>query len=213
MVLRPSGLFDSIKGVATNTIEKEKHMTTIQNTKNTLVIDHDEYYIPLVKTTDGDITVTANFSLAEQTVRSSERLKLLIDFIRRHNHNSTHRNHNDASVGLSHRLAAQIVYLAYWENFPLEFKIQEDKNILVLVRFPRQPELTFTLDVFQDGTDPFGEIQGWWDFFCEIISAHADIWQIHLAVDESIYLRLNPNGFPRVQIDIVQPLCTIQQMV
>jgi hypothetical protein len=170
------------------------------------VIDHDEHYIPVVKTADGEIRVTANFSLAEQSVRSSERLRLLIEFIRRHNHNSTHRNHNDESVGLSHRLAAQVVYLAYWENYLLDFKIQGGAAVTVLMQFSRQPEWTFTLDVFQDGIDPYGEIQTWWTFFCEIISAHADIWQIHLSVEESVYRRLILADFPRVQMDIAQPL-------
>ena len=185
---------------------------TQSKTKNTLVIDHDEHYIPVVKTADGEIQVTANFSLAEQSVRSSERLKLLIDFIRRHNHNSTHRNHNDESVGLSHRLAAQIVYLAYWENYPLEFKIQGGVAVTVLVQFPRRQEWTFTLDVFQDSIDPYGEIQGWWNFFCDIISAHADIWQINLNIDESVFHGLIPGDFPRVQMDIIQPLYTELQV-
>jgi hypothetical protein len=93
----------------------------------------------------------------------------------------------------------------------LEFKIKEEEVITVLVRFLRQPEFSFTLDIFQYGIDPYGEIQGWWDFFCNIISAHADIWQIHLEVDESLYMRLIPSDYPRVQLDIVPSLCAAQQ--
>ena len=80
-------------------------------TKNTLVIDHDEQYVPIVRAVDGEVQLSGNFSLAEQNTRSRERLQRLIDFI--------HHNHSDNSVGVSHRLAAQVVYLAYWENYPL----------------------------------------------------------------------------------------------
>jgi hypothetical protein len=85
-----------------------------QQTKNKFIIDYDEKYIPVVKTATGEIQSSASFSIAEQSVRSGERLKRLIDFIRRNNNSSTRRNHNTDSVGVPHRLAEQVVYLAYW---------------------------------------------------------------------------------------------------
>lgn len=176
---------------------------TNQQTKNTFIIDHDEEYIPVVKTATGEIQSSANFSIAEQAVRSGERLKRLIDFIRRNNNSSTRRNHNGDSVGVTHRLAAQVVYLAYWENFPLEFRIEGGNTPVVLVRFSKQPELTFVLDVFKDELDPHSEIQGWWNFFCATISTHAEIWQIPLVVDESVYRKLAPGDDHQVHVDIV----------
>ena len=74
---------------------------------------------------------------------------------------------------------------------------------MVLARFTRQSELTFALDLFKDGLDPYSEIQGWWNFFCETISAHAEIWHVPLVVDESIYRKLTPGNYPRVQVDIL----------
>jgi len=168
---------------------------THQKTKHTLVIDHDEQYVPIVRASTGEIRLSGNFSLAEQNTRSRERLERLIDFIRRH--------HNGDSVGVSHRLAAQVVYLAYWENYPLEFQIEAGVNIMVRAHFTRQSEFTFALDSFKDGLDPYFEIQGWWNFFCETISAHAEIWHIPLVVDESIYVKLTHGNYPRVQVDIV----------
>jgi hypothetical protein len=167
-----------------------------QQTKNQFIIDHDEEYIPIVKTRAGEIQISASFSLGEESVRSEERLKRLIDFIR--------RNNNADSVGVTHRLAEQVVYLAYWENYPLEFWLEENGGTtVILARFSRQPELTFVLDVFKGGLDPFSEIQGWWNFLCEMISTHAEIWQIPLVIDESVYRKLAPSDYPLVHVDIV----------
>ncbi len=174
-----------------------------QQTKNQFIIDHDDKYIPVVKTATGEIQLSASFSIAEESMRSGERLKRLIDFIRRNNNSSTRRNHNGDSVGVTHRLAAQVVYLAYWENYHLEFWIEGGDTTVVLVRFSKQPELTFVLDVFKGGLDSHSEIQGWWNFFCETISSHADIWQIPLVIDESIYRKLNAGNHPQVHVDIV----------
>jgi len=173
-----------------------------QQTKNTFIIDHDEGYIPVVRTATGEIQSSASFSLAEESVRSGERLKRLIDFIRRNNNSSTRRNHNGYSVGVTHRLTAQVVYLAYWENYPLEFWIQGGDTPIVVVHFSRQPEFTFVLDVFKDGLDPYAEIQGWWNFFCETISSLAAICHILLVVDESVYRSLVHGDYPQVQVEV-----------
>lgn len=175
-----------------------------QQTKNRFIIDHDEEYIPVVRTAAGEIQMSASFSLAEESVRSGERLKRLIDFIHRNNSSSTRRNHNGDSVGVTHQLVEQVVYLAYWENYPLEFGLEENGGTTaILARFSRQPELTFVLDVFKDGLDPHSEIQGWWNFFCETISTHAEIWHIPLVVDESVHRKLVPGDYPLVHVDIV----------
>jgi len=179
-----------------------------QKTKKYLIIDHDDKYIPVVKKTTGEIQLCASFSLAEQAIRSRDRLKQLIDFIHRNSHDTTRRIHNGEFIGMSHRLTAQVVYLAYWGNYPLEFQIEGGTDIVVRVHLTRQPELTITLDLFKNKVDPYAEIQRWWQFFCETISAHAEIWHIPLAVDECVYRKLIPGDYPRVQVDI---LPTIQE--
>lgn len=175
-----------------------------QLTKNQCIIDHDEKYFPVVRTAGGAIKISANFSLAEQGMRSRERLARLIDFIRRNTRMSAHHNNGTNSTGISHRLAAQAVYLAYWENYPLEFCIEErERTTVVLAHFPKQPALTVVLDMFKDGLDPHSEIQGWLNFFCETISAHVAIWHIPLVIDQSVYRRLNVGHYPLVQVDIL----------
>ena len=181
---------------------------THHKTKNTLIIDHDEKYIPILMNASGEMQLSANFSLGEQSTRSSERLAQLIDFIRNNMQSSVQSGHNNHSVGISHRLAAQIVYLAYWENYPLEFRMEGGRNVVVRAHFTRQPELTFTLDLFKNRVDPYREIQGWWDFLCELISSHAEIWHIPLAVSDDVYHMLIPGHYPMVQVDI---LPTIQE--
>jgi hypothetical protein len=47
---------------------------TNQEKKNQSIFDHDDKYIPVVKTAAGEIQLSASFSLAEQSVRSGERL-------------------------------------------------------------------------------------------------------------------------------------------
>lgn len=174
-----------------------------QKTKNTFIIDHNDEYIPVVRKTTGEIQLSASFSLAEQSIRSKERLRQLIDFIQRNNQGSARWIQNGESVGISQPLTAQVVYLAYWENYPLEFRIKGVDTPVVLVRFSRQPESTIVLDVFKDGLDPYHEIQGWWNFFCETISTHAEIWHIPLIVDERVYHRLVSGDYPHVGVDIV----------
>ena len=174
-----------------------------QKTKNTFIMDHDEKYIPVVRKTTGEIQLCASFSLAEQAARSQDRLKQLIDFIHRNSHDTTRRIHNGESIGMSHRLTAQVVYLAYWENYPLEFRMEGGTDIVVRVHFTRQPGLTITLDLFKDRADPYREIQGWWDFLCELISSHAEIWHIPLAVSDDVYHMLMPGNYPMVQVDIL----------
>jgi hypothetical protein len=175
-----------------------------QQTKNQFVFDHDEKYFPVVRTAGGEIKISANFSLAEQGIRSRERLARLIDFIQRNTRMPAHHSNGANSTCISHRLAAQVVYLAYWENYPPEFCIEErERTTVVLAHFPKQPALTVVLDMFKDGLDPHAEIQGWWNFFCETISAHIDIWHVALVIEQSVYRRLNVGHFPLVQVDIL----------
>ena len=147
--------------------------------------------------------MSASFSFAEEIVRSREQLKRLINFIRRNNNSSTRRNHNGDSVGVSHRLAELVVYLAYWENYPHEFRIQGGDTPIILARFARRPELTVVLEVFKDGVDPYSEIPGWWNFFCKTICTYAKIWQIPLVVGESVYRKLVPDDYPLALVDFV----------
>ena len=102
---------------------------------------------------------------------------------------------------VSHRLAAQFVYLAYWKAIRTELRIDRAGNkITVSVRFPKKPELSCTLAQFLDPIeDPLSanELQDWLRFFFETVAEHAAIWQIDLVVDQDIYGAFAPADLPK----------------
>jgi len=174
-------------------------------TKNFWIVDLDEY-TPILVTAHGSVVMEADFSLAQEGMDSGDRLKRLIDFIC-----SAKRRLDDCSpnvtvlmpFGVSHKVAEEIVYLGYWKNYSLEFRVDKAAHeVVVWARFPNQPELNCVLDQFNGGSDPCNELQGWWDFFNRIISDHAEIWEIHLVVNEHVYERLAISHNPNVLVEI-----------
>ena len=166
---------------------------TNNSTKNFWIVDLDTYE-PVLVTADGNAVMESGFSLAEENTDSGDRLKRLVDFIRR-----AKRRVEDCSpeltsllpFGVSRKVAEQIVNLAYWKNYRLEFRMDKARgDVVIWVRFLNNPELNCVLDQFADGFDPGHELQGWLGFLCSIISDHAEIWQIHLVVNESVYENL-----------------------
>lgn len=162
-------------------------------TKNFWIVDLDEY-APILVTADGKVIVQAGFSLAEETLDSGERLKRLVDFIR-----DTRGRLEDCfpnltalmPFGVSHRVAKEIVYLAYWKNHRLEFRMDKaGHEVVVWARFLNKPELHCVLDRFAGDVDPYVELQGWLNFFCRISSDHLEIWQTDLIVHKSVYEKL-----------------------
>ena len=173
--------------------------------KNFWIVDLD-HYKPVLVTVNGDAVIEADFSLAEENTDSGDRLKLLIEFL-----GTAKRQLDDCARGLtdlltfgvSHQVAEQIAYLAYWKDYRLEFHIDKVKSgIVVWARFPNQPELNCILDEFAGGFDLCDDLQGWWDFFCRLISELAEIWQIHLVVHECVSTRLVMVRPPNVLVDI-----------
>ena len=159
------------------------------------LIDHDRQYVPvLVSRPANQLIQSAGFSLAEMEMDSGYKLKLLIDFIRQMNADDL----SGSYIPCSHSIVEQIAYLSYWKNFTLEFRLEmAGKNLAATARFPREPELTCVLDVFPgcDNTPseqawPLEDLQKWFDFLCQVVREHAQIWQIHLIVAKSILSRL-----------------------
>ncbi len=180
---------------------------TDNSTKNFWIIDLVDYE-PVLVTAPGHLVLESGFSLAEENLDSGERLTRLISFIR-----GAKRRLDDADpelttllpFGVSQKVVEQIVYLAYWKNYRVEFHMEEfDDDIVIWLRFPNKPDLNCLLDQFPGGFDPYGQLQGWLDFFCSIIAEHTDIWQIHLIMDEHAYERLTVPDGPSVLIE-VQP--------
>jgi len=173
--------------------------------KNFWIVDLN-HYKPVLVTANGDVVIEADFSLAEENIDSGDRLKLLIEFL-----GTAKRQLDDCAPGLtdlltfgvSHRVAEQIAYLAYWKDYRLDFHIDKVKSgIVVWARFPNQSELNCVLDEFAGGFDLCDDLQGWWDFFCRLISELAEIWQIHLVVHECVRTRLAVVQPSNVLVDI-----------
>ena len=162
-------------------------------TKNFWVVDLDEY-TPILVTADRKVIVQAGFSLAEEGLDSGERLQRLVDFI----HDTKGRLEDCfpsltalMPFGVSHRVAEEIIYLAYWKNHRLQFRMDKARHeIVVWAHFPNKPESHCVLDQFAGDFDPFDELQGWSNFFCRLISDQLEIWQIDLIVHESVYEKL-----------------------
>ena len=162
-------------------------------TKNFWIVDLDEY-TPILVTADGKVIVQAGFSLAEEGLDSGYRLQQLVDFIR----DTKGRLENCfpgltalMPFGVSHRVTEEIVYLAYWKNYRLQFRMDKvGHEVVVWARFLNKPELHCVLDRFAGDVDPYVELQGWLNFFCRIISDHLEIWQIDLIIHKSVYEKL-----------------------
>jgi hypothetical protein len=166
---------------------------------NTRLIDHDRQYVPVLVTRPANQLIqSAGFSLAEMEMDSGYKLKLLIDFIRQLNADDL----SGSYIACSHQIVEQIAYLSYWKNFTLEFRLEmAGKNLAVTARLPREPELTCVLDVFpgcdgpsSDQIKSLEDLQKWFDFLCQVVREHAQIWQIHLIVARSILSRLMPSS-------------------
>ncbi len=178
---------------------------TDHSTKNFWIVDLANYE-PVLMTAPGRVVLESGFSLAEENLDSGERLTRLMNFIR---HAKRRLDDCDPELttllpfGVSQRVVEQVVYLAYWKNYRVEFHMDEfDDDIVIWLRFPDKPELNCLLDQFPGGFDPYGQLQEWLDFFCSIIAEHMDIWQIHLIMDEHAYKRLTIPDESNVFIEV-----------
>ena len=174
-------------------------------TKNYWILTLDKYQ-PVLVTVDGDMVLEAGFSLAEEATDSGIRLHLLAGFIQECKHHVETCSGEVSPLlkfSISRKVIEQMIYLAYWKNYRLEFHMGNSfDNIVVAAHFLNQPQLSCLLDLFPAGFDPFDELQAWLDFLCSIISDHAEIWQIHMVVHKSVYDMLAIPNNPRVFIEI-----------
>lgn len=164
-----------------------------------LVIDIKDFMPVLVSSSDkSEIRIYSSFSLANVDRDAGERLRALVGFIQ----TSQQASGKGRYVGCTQAVAEQIAYLAYWKDYPLEFRIGRfGKSIVVMARFPKQPEFDCVLAVFADRRELHAGIQKWFECFCRLVQDHARIWQIHLIIDKPTYRKLEE---PRVlQPDIL----------
>ena len=136
-----------------------------------LLIDIKDFMPVVVPSTDkNNILVHSSFSLANLEWDAGERLRALADFIQYSQMASTYGQY----IGCSHAVAEQIAYLAYWKNYPVEFRIGRfGKSIVVMARFPKQPEFDCILAVFSDRRELHAGVQKWFECFCRLLQEHA----------------------------------------
>ena len=161
-------------------------------------------FMPVVasSTNKNNIRIHSSFSLANLDRDAGERLRALMNFIRISQQASTQRTY----VGCTHAVAEQIAYLAYWKDYPLEFRIGRfGRSIVVMAHFPKQPEFDCILAVFYDRRELHAGVQKWFDCFCRLVQDHTRIWQIHLIVDKPTYRKLEEPRFlkPDILVEVV----------
>ncbi len=168
-----------------------------------LLVDVKDFMPVVVSSTDKtNIRIHSSFSLANLDRDAGERLRALVDFIRISQSASAHGMY----VGCTHAVAEQIAYLAYWKDYPLEFRIGRfGSSIVVMAHFPKQPEFDCILAVFYDRRELHAGVQKWFDCFCRLLQDHAQIWQIHLIVDKPTYRKLEGPRFlqPDILVEVV----------
>jgi len=165
------------------------------------LLDHDEGYHPIIiaELASGQRVVgQALYSLADNTC-SLDLLSSLAQFVQDWHGHLVEYN---LPHSVTHRLAAQFVYLAYWKAITTELRIDRAYNmIIVLVRFPKNPKLTCTLAQFtlpiEDSVNAV-ELQNWLRFLFALVAEHAAIWQIDLVVNRIMYDRFGPADLPKV---------------
>jgi len=69
-----------------------------------------------------------------------------------------------------------------------------------MAHLPKQPEFDCVLAVFYDRRELHRGVQKWFDFFCQLVRDHAEIWPIHLSVDKPTYRKLEQPRFIKSDI-------------
>ena len=181
-------------------------------TQNSWTVDLDKYE-PILLDPKKAVTLRAGFSLSEETEDSGKRLRQLVDFIHQARFYAETANlvvTPHLSINVSQNVVEQIIYLAYWKNYRLEFHMSRaEDHVAIWARFLNKPELNCVLDQFEAGEDNQKALQGLLDFLCNIISDHADIWQIYLVVQGSIYDQLTVPTSTRVFIEVESTGCQV----
>ena len=160
------------------------------------LLDHDQDYRPIVVLSQREagqqMVGQAPYSLSDNS-DSLDLLSCLAQFVQDWH---GHLAEENLPHSVTHRLAAQFVYLAYWKGVPTELRIEHaNGKICVSVRFPQHPTLTCTLAQF---THPVVDAQAasalrnWLRFTFEAVAEHAALWQIGLVVDRGVYEQFAP---------------------
>jgi hypothetical protein len=171
------------------------------------LLDHDQNYRPIVVLSEREagqrIVGQALYSLADNS-DSLDLLSSLAQFVQDWH---GHLAEQDLPHSVTHRLAAQFVYLAYWKAIKTELRIDRNEcKVYVSVRFPNHPRLTCTLAQFRNpmvNAHSTAALQNWLRFVFETVAEHAAIWQIGLVVDRNVYEQFAPPNLPKAMCTFI----------
>ncbi len=93
-------------------------------------------------------------------------------------------------IGLSMHVVREIASLAYWKNWTLEFRLDKRGDALVMAaHFPKFQDRDFVINIFRENNpefNPYPLMKEWLRFFRNIVKEVAELWTIHIVVNESI---------------------------
>lgn len=168
-----------------------------------LFIDIKDFMPVVVSSMDkNDVRMHSSLCIANLDRDAGERLQALVSFIR----SSQKATNSRRYIGCAQAIAEQIAYLAYWKDYPLEFRIEKFAgSIVIKARFPRQQELDCILAVFADRRELHAGVQKWFECFCRLVQDHAPLWQIYLIVDKLTYRKLEEPRFlkPDILVEVL----------
>ena len=129
----------------------------------------------------------AVFSLEEMGMDSGEKLSHLRNYIRFVQHTWALPGRY---IGLSMHMVREIASLAYWKNWALEFRLDQRGGMLMMAaRFPTQRDMDFVIHAFRDNDqdfNPYPTMKEWLRCFRSIVQEAAELWTIHIIVNEDI---------------------------
>ena len=158
------------------------------------LIDLDKDLYPVLtnaRAADKQIFSRAVFSLDDMGMDSGEKLSCLRAYIRFVQHTWALPG---CYIGLSMHVVREIASLAYWKNWALEFRLDHRGDVpIVAARFPNLQDMDFVINAFHEndpGWNPYPVMKEWLRFFRSIVQEAAELWTIHILVNETIAERL-----------------------
>jgi hypothetical protein len=154
------------------------------------IIDLDKDLYPVLtnaRAINEQVFAKAAFSLADMKIDSGDKLFSLREFI---HFVQQHWALPGLYIGLSMHVVREIADMAYWKNYPLEFRLDKRGDCLVSsVHFPTT-DRDFIINIFRDGIDkqfdPYATLKEWLRFFRNYVKEVAELWTIRIVVNESI---------------------------
>lgn len=158
------------------------------------LIDLDQDLYPVLtnaRATNEQVLSKAAFSLEDMGMDSGNKLFCLREYLRFVQQTWALPG---LYIGLSTHVVLEIVNLAYWKNWALEFRLDKRGDALLMAaHFPNLPETDFVINIFRENDpefNPYPLMKEWLRFFRSIVQEVAELWTIRIIVNESIAVKI-----------------------